>query len=53
VNLSDIWDWTFMWQMFRNFAATGAPFVMIVVAVALAAMLLGFLVDMFIRRRRS
>ncbi|MFD0717682.1 PTS ascorbate transporter subunit IIC [Paenibacillus sp. GCM10027626] len=53
MNLSDIWDWTFMWQMFRNFSASGSPFVMIVVAVALCGMLLGFLVDLFMKRKRS
>lgn len=40
-----------MWQMFRNFMATGSPFVMIVVAVALAGMLLHFLVSIFMKRR--
>lgn len=53
MNLSDIWDWTFMWQMFRNFTATGAPFVMVVVAVSLAALLLSFLVNMFLKRKSS
>lgn len=53
MNVSDIWDWTFMWQMFRNFMATGSPFVMIVVAVCLAGMLLGFLVSIFMRRKAS
>lgn len=50
MNLSDIWDWTFMWQMFRNFAATGAPFVMAIVAVSLAGMLLGFLANLIKNR---
>lgn len=40
-----------MWQMFRNFMGSGAPFVMAVVAVALAGMLLNFLVGIFMRRR--
>lgn len=51
MNVSDVWDWTFMWQMFYNFMATGSPFVMMIVAVALAGTLLGFLVNMFLKRR--
>lgn len=50
MNVSDVWDWPFMWQMFRNFMATGSPFVMIMVAVSLAGTLLAFLVSMFLRR---
>lgn len=53
MNLEDIWDWTFMWQMFRNFAATGSPFVMIAVAVSLATFLLGFLVTLFLHRKKA
>lgn len=46
MKLDDIWDWTFMWQMFRNFAATGSPFVMIIVAVSLAGTLLLFIASL-------
>lgn len=53
MNVSDVFDWAFMWQMFRNFMATLSPFVMVIVAVAIAGMLLGFLVSMFMRRRQS
>ena len=45
MDLSDIWDWDFFWSMFRNFTATGAPFVMIVVVVAVVGMLLGTIVS--------
>lgn len=51
MNISDLWDWTFMWQMFRNFMATVAPFIMVVVAVAVAGMLLGIIVSIFMKRR--
>lgn len=53
MNVSDVFDWTFMWQMFRNFMATLSPFVMVIVAVAVAGLLLSFLVSMFLRRRQS
>jgi hypothetical protein len=33
MNLSDVWDWAFFWSMFRNFVATGGPFIMIIVAI--------------------
>lgn len=46
MNVSDVFDWTFMWQMFRNFMATGSPFVMIIVAVSITGMLLLFLVNL-------
>lgn len=51
MNISDLWDWTFMWQMFRNFMASVAPFIMVVVAVAVAGMLLGIIVNLFLKRR--
>lgn len=51
MNVSDQFDWTFMWQMFRNFVGTLSPFVMMAVAVGLASFLLGFLVYLFLRRR--
>lgn len=51
MNIADLWDWPFMWQMFRNFMASGAPFVMIVVAVSIAGAIIGILVDIFMKRR--
>lgn len=51
MNFDDIWDWAFMWQMTRNFMATGSPFVMISVAVSITGALLGMLVSMFLRRK--
>lgn len=51
MNISDLWDWLFMWQMFRNFMASVAPFIMVIVAVAVAGFLLRMLVDIFMRRR--
>lgn len=47
MNISDVFDWTFFWQMFRNFAASGAPFVMVIIAVSVAGMLLTWLATMF------
>lgn len=52
LNVSDVWDWAFMWSMFRNFMATASPFVMIVVAVAVAGMLLAIIVNT-VRNRRA
>lgn len=40
MNVSDVWDWDFFWSMFRNFMATAAPFVMIVIVVIVVGMLL-------------
>jgi hypothetical protein len=40
-----------MWQMFRNFMGTSSPFVMIVVAVAITGMLLGILVNLFVKKK--
>lgn len=51
MDISDVWDWTFMWQMFRNFMSSVSPFVMAVVAVALVGMLLGIVVGLFWKRR--
>ena len=47
MNVSDVWDWVFMWQMFRNFMATLSPFVMMLVAVALAGGLIAIVVSIF------
>lgn len=51
MNVSDVWDFTFFWQMFRNFMATASPFVMIVVAVAVVGMLLTAIIGAVIRRK--
>lgn len=40
MNVSDVFDWSFFWQMFRNFVATGSPFLMIIVAISAAGMLM-------------
>ncbi|WP_127490229.1 PTS ascorbate transporter subunit IIC [Paenibacillus ehimensis] len=53
MNVGDVWDWDFMWSVFRNFMATGSPFVMIVVAVAVMGMLLGAIVGIVIKARRG
>lgn len=52
MNLQDVWDWTFMWQMVRNFMATVSPFVMIITAVGVVGMLL-IIVTMIIKYARS
>lgn len=52
MNISDVWDWTFMWQMVRNFTATISPFVMIVAAVAVVGMLLYVVVTVVQARKR-
>lgn len=52
MNWSDVWDWTFMWQMSRNFAATASPFIMIITAVSVVGMLLGFIV-WIVRSKKS
>lgn len=44
MNWSDVWDWSFMWQMSRNFTATVSPFVMIITAVCVAGMVTAFIV---------
>ncbi len=40
MNVSDLWDWDFFWQMFRNFTGTVSPFVMIPVAVLTVGLLI-------------
>jgi hypothetical protein len=45
VNVSDVWDWVFFWQMFRNFMSTASPFVMIAVVVLVVGMLLGAIIS--------
>lgn len=53
MNVSDLWDFAFMWQMFRNFVASGAPFIMMLVAIAAAGYLMGILVDLFLKRKKG
>lgn len=52
MDVSDIWDWEFMWSMFRNFMATASPFVMIPVAAAVMTMVIGGIVSI-VRARRT
>ncbi|MEK5400680.1 PTS ascorbate transporter subunit IIC [Paenibacillus sp. FSL K6-2859] len=52
MNMSDIWDWNFYWQMFRNFTATVSPFVMIPVAI-LSVGLLVIMIVSIVRHARS
>jgi hypothetical protein len=40
-----------MWQMFRNFVASAAPFLMMLVAISAAGLLLGILVNLFMKRK--
>lgn len=51
MNVSDVWDWTFFWQMFRNNMATASPFVMIVVAVIVVGLLLTVIIRAVSRAR--
>lgn len=51
MNVSDVFDWTFMWQVFRNFMATGSPFVMIVTAAAVMGMLIVIIISAVSRRK--
>lgn len=51
MNVSDVFDWTFFWQMFRNFVATGSPFVMVMVAVSVAGAILTLIVSMMFRKK--
>lgn len=44
MNVSDIWDWNFFWQMFRNFMATASPFVMIPIVVIVVGLLIGVII---------
>lgn len=47
MDVTDVWDWTFMWQMFRNFISTFSPFTMMVVAVGLAGGIIAMIVGIF------
>jgi uncharacterized integral membrane protein len=53
LDVSGIWDWNFMWSMFRNFMATAAPFVMIVVAAAVMGMILAIIVSVVRNRKQA
>lgn len=50
MNFSDVWDWTFMWQMSRNFMGTLSPFVMMITAVGVVGMLLTIVVYLVQKR---
>lgn len=45
MNIADIWDWAFFWTMFRNFAASAASFVMIIVAISGVGLLLKVIIS--------
>lgn len=51
MNVSDLWDWTFFWQMFRNHMGTAAPFVMVVVVVLVVGLLLSVIIQAVTRAR--
>lgn len=51
MNVSDVFDWTFMWQVFRNFMATLSPFVMIIVAAAVAGIVITVIVNLARNRK--
>jgi phosphotransferase system glucose/maltose/N-acetylglucosamine-specific IIC component len=51
MNVADVFDWAFMWSMFRNFVATASPFVMIIVAISAAGLLLGIIIGAVSRRK--
>lgn len=52
MNVSDVWDWNFFWQMFRNFMATASPFVMIPVAVIVVGLLIGVIIAAVAGRKK-
>lgn len=45
MNVSDVWDWDFFWQMFRNFMGTVSPFVMIPVVIIAVGLLIGVIIQ--------
>ena len=40
----NVWDWNFFWEVFQNFLASAAPFVLIAVAAIVVGLLLTVLV---------
>lgn len=52
MNVSDVFDWTFFWQMFRNFMASVSPFVMVPVAIICAGLLVYMIIGA-IKQARS
>ena len=44
MNVSDLWDWVFFWQVFRNFMGTASSFVMIPIAVLVVGMLITIII---------
>ncbi|RIV26730.1 PTS ascorbate transporter subunit IIC [Alicyclobacillaceae bacterium I2511] len=41
----NVWDWNFFWSVFQNFLASGASFVLIVVAALVVGILLRVVVN--------
>ncbi|WP_042209791.1 hypothetical protein [Paenibacillus durus] len=44
LNVGDVFDWAFFWQMFRNFMATVSPFVMIPTVIMAVGLLIGVII---------
>lgn len=36
----DIWDWSFFWDIFKNFLSSSAPFIEIIIAALAVGMVL-------------
>lgn len=53
LNVSDVWDWAFFWQMFRNFMATVSPFVMIPTVIMAVGLLIGVIILTISRARNA
>lgn len=45
MNLANIWDWSFYWDIFAFILKTVAPFLMIIVAIIAVGMLLQVIVN--------
>ncbi|MMZ53492.1 hypothetical protein D1872_152810 [compost metagenome] len=52
MNTSDLWDFTFFWQIYRNMMGTVSPFVMIFVAVGVVGMLVAVIVGIVVKARK-
>lgn len=44
LNVGDVFDWAFFWQMFRNFMATVSPFVMVPTVIMAVGLLIGVII---------
>ncbi|KGP85297.1 MULTISPECIES: hypothetical protein [unclassified Paenibacillus] len=51
MNVSDLWDFSFFWQMFRNNMATVSPFVMVVVAPIVVGILITVIIKAVTRAK--